>query len=188
MMSTHSRKIALVGLRASGKSTVGKALAARMNFDFVDLDQEIVARADVPGLDSCGEVLIVLGEPSFRAVETACLRSVCERPGDWVVATGGGVIEAPENRALLAQHATSVWLKVDVPILQARLRAELSPRPPLLGRSTVDEVPVIAARRSPLYAEAADFVLPADVGDPDVLAERILVFLGERGGSDRPTR
>ncbi|MDZ4772506.1 MAG: shikimate kinase [Planctomycetota bacterium] len=187
-MSKHSRKIALIGLRASGKSSVGKALAARMNLDFVDLDQEIVARADVSGLDSCGEVLIVLGEPSFRAVETACLRAVCERSTELVIATGGGAIEASENRALLAQHTTSVWLKVGVPILQARLRAELSPRPPLLGKSTVDEVPVIAARRNPLYAEAADFVLSADVGDPDVLAERILVFLGERGGSEGSSR
>lgn len=187
-MKSQTHKIALVGLRASGKSSVGKALAARMNLAFVDLDEEIVARADVPGLDSCGEVLIVLGEPSFRAVETGALRTVCARKGPLVLATGGGAIEAPENRALLAQNATVVWLKVEIPILQARLRAELRPRPPLLGRSTVDEVPQIAARRGPLYAETADYVLEADVGDPDTLAERILVFLGRRGASGPPAR
>jgi shikimate kinase len=181
-MNKAPRKIALVGLRASGKSSVGKALAERMDLPFVDLDEEIVARANVPGLDSCGEVLIVLGEPSFRTVETAALRSVCDRRGPAVIATGGGAIESSLNRALLAQHATVVWLKVEIPILQARLRAELKSRPPLLGKSAVDEVPLIAARRAPLYAEAADYVLEADVGDPGTLAERILVFLGEHSG------
>lgn len=187
-MKEKAQKIALVGLRASGKSSVGKALAERMEFPFVDLDEEVVARADVPGLDSCGEVLIVLGEPAFRTVETAALRTVLERRGPFVLATGGGAIEASMNRALLAKKATVVWLKVEIPILQARLRAEMRPRPPLLGRSTVDEVPQIAARRAPLYAEAADFVLEADVGDPGTLADRILLFLGKGGGKDRPAR
>jgi shikimate kinase len=187
-MKEKTQKIALVGLRASGKSSVGKALAERMEVPFADLDEEIVVRADVPGLDSCGEVLIVLGEPAVRAVESGALRTVLARKGPLVIATGGGAIEAPENRAMLAQGAIVVWLKVDLSILQARLRAELRPRPPLLGRSTVGEVPQIAARRGPLYAETADFVLEADVGDPGTLAERILVFLGRRGGSEGPAR
>jgi shikimate kinase len=187
-MKQKAQKIALVGLRASGKSSVGKALAERMEVPFVDLDEEIVQRADMPGIDSCGEVLIVLGEPAFRVVESGALRSVLERAGPLVIATGGGAIEAGANRALLAKRATVVWLKVEIPILQARLRAEMRPRPPLLGRSTVDEVPQIAARRGPLYAETSDYVLEADVGDPGTLAERILVFLGKGGGANRPPR
>ncbi|MBL8859565.1 MAG: shikimate kinase [Planctomycetes bacterium] len=174
---SSSRKIALIGLRASGKSTVGKALAAHRNVPFFDLDEEIVAQADVPGLDSCKEVLLVLGEPSFRAVETAALRRILARRGPLVIATGGGAVEAPENRALLAQNTLTIWLKVAIPILQARLRNELGSRPPLLGKDSISEVPLIAARRTPLYAECADFVLEADVGDPETLTARLQSWL-----------
>lgn len=177
-MSAAGKKIALVGLRASGKSSIGRALARRLSVPFVDLDDEIVKRANTTGLDTCAEVLVVLGEPMFREIEKAALKAVFERRGALVVATGGGAIEACENRALLAAHATVVWVQVDVSILQARLRNEVAKRPPLLGKSTIDEVPQIAARRAPLYAEAADRVLQADVGDADTLAERVAGLLG----------
>lgn len=186
-MTKKLRKIALVGLRASGKSTIGRALATRLALPFVDLDHEVVTQANIPGLDTCAEVLVALGEPAFREIETLALRAVLARRGRIVLATGGGVVESPVNRGLLAGQTTVVWIKVGVAILQARLRNEVSVRPPLLGKSTVDEVPLIAARRAPLYAEAANHVLEADVGDPDTLAERIQDLLareGAGGGGD----
>lgn len=185
-MKHEIEKVALVGLRASGKSTVGAALAKRLGWSHHDLDDAIVAEANVPGLDSCREVLLVLGEPAFRAVESKALRTLLAQPGPFVLATGGGAIEASENRALLALHTTVVWLRVAIPILQARLRAEVGTRPPLLGKSVIDEVPLIAARRTPLYAEAADLNLDASLGDPEDLAEQIAGYLAGRNRPGKP--
>lgn len=114
-------KIYLVGFMATGKSTVGRHLAARLRWRFEDIDHLIEVREK----RTIAEIFAKQGEPYFRAVEREILALL--RPmRHVVVATGGGTFAEPENRAAINLDGASVW--IDVPL------AELIPRIPLDGR------------------------------------------------------
>ncbi|HUL74643.1 MAG TPA: shikimate kinase [Vicinamibacterales bacterium] len=114
-------KIYLVGFMASGKSTIARALAARLRWRAEDVDDLIEAREH----KRVAEIFAQQGEPYFRAVEREILRLL--RPmRHLVVATGGGTFADPDNRALINLDGVSVW--VDLPL------ADLIPRIPLDGR------------------------------------------------------
>lgn len=155
--------ITLVGLRCSGKSTVGRELARLVGLRFVDLD-EVVARtyAEEAGEEPCavGEVLERIGIAAFRELESRCLREVLA--GDpMVVATGGGAVEAPGNRSLLAA-SRCLWLDAPVEVLAARLRADPTLRPALLGGGDpAAELAELHEKRAPLYGEVASVRLEA---------------------------
>ncbi len=172
------RAFALVGLRASGKSTVGRALAELLHVPFVDLDEELVRASKFP---SIGELFITLGEPAFREIETRVLEDTLANDESIVIATGGGVVERERNRVLLAEHAFVVWLDVPVPELQRRLRADPVERPSLTGPDAVSEVPEIARRREPLYAALAALRVAADSGTPTEIAAGISFRLAGQG-------
>lgn len=158
-MTIDGRPIALVGLRASGKTTLGRRLAAELRRAFVDLDEE-VAREDAAlrgtaATRAAGEILAQDGEARFRDVEERALERVLSRAESLVIATGGGVVERARNRLLLRTRARCVWLHVPVEELQRRMRADPTPRPALLGVDPIEEVPRIAERRRALYADLA---------------------------------
>jgi shikimate kinase len=176
---TAARTIALIGLRASGKSSVGRALASRLGRGFVDLDDEIVRAASPHG--SIGAAFVALGEAAFRDLEARTLERVLAQNEAIVLATGGGVVERAANRMLLEHRALVVWLQVDVPELQRRLRADPTPRPPLLGSDAVKEVPLIAARREPFYGLVAHLEIEAGAGSAAEVAERISTSLASAG-------
>lgn len=184
---TPPRTIALVGLRASGKSSVGEALARLLDMPFVDLDDEVALLADEDAIDeehklsSVGSVWMVLGEPAFRDLESEALERVLRRPGACVLATGGGTIERERNREWLASRALVVWLDVPVPELQRRLRADDAARPPLMGKDAIDEVPEVARQRIPLYAEVAQVRVEAGAGTASEIAGRIAIRLNRPG-------
>ncbi len=156
-MTLDARPIALVGLRASGKTTLGRALAERLCRVFVDLDEE-VSREDAAlratnEMRPAGEILASEGEPHFRDLEERALERVLSRTDAIVLATGGGVVERARNRLLLRTRARCVWLDVSVEELQRRMRADPTVRPALLGRDAITEVAEIAARREPWFRE-----------------------------------
>jgi shikimate kinase len=149
------RPIALVGLRASGKTTLGKLLSARLGRSFVDLDAEVelldAALRGTRDVRRAGEILREEGEPRFRDLEERALERVLSRTEPLVLATGGGVVERARNRLLLRTRARCVWLAVPVEELQRRLQSDPTSRPPLDGCDAVAEVPALLARRAPLY-------------------------------------
>ncbi len=156
-MTIDPRPIALVGLRASGKTTLGRLLAEKLGRAFVDLDEE-VSREDgalraSEVLRPAGEILAVEGEPRFRDLEERALERVLSRTEPLVLATGGGVVERAKNRLLLRVRARCLWLQVPVEELQRRMRADPTARPALLGRDPITEVPEIAARREAWFGE-----------------------------------
>lgn len=156
---TAPRILALIGLRASGKTTVGRLLARKLDRAFVDLDDEIAtldARENGGARRAAGEILAERGEPAFRDLEERALAAVFDRETPCVLATGGGVVERPSNRARLARDATCVWLVVDVAELQRRMRASRTSRPSLTGKDPVDEIADIERRRRASYEEIAD--------------------------------
>lgn len=154
----------MIGLRASGKSTLGAGLAARLGAAFVDLD-DLTARE--LGFTAAGDAFRAAGEESFRAAEARALRAVCGND-PCVVAIGGGTPTAPGAAAfieLLRQEGRAFVVHLDPPLqtLEARLRASVGNRPSLTGRGVIEEIEEIARRRRPLYAALADFTFEGAV-------------------------
>lgn len=145
----------LTGFMGSGKSTVGRLVAERLGRPFVDLDLEIEARAGRP----VERIFQEEGEEGFRRLEQQALREVASRPAQ-VVATGGGIVERPEGRELLARSGEVVWLFC--PVEQAVSRAlNGGPVRPLLAGdegSPLDRARALWNRRQWLYACAPIWV------------------------------
>ena len=169
------RTLALLGLRCSGKSTVGKALARTLARPFVDLDDEVLRLSRYAGWSapSVGALLERAGAARFRDLEAAALRRWLEPCARVVLATGGGIVEREDNRVWLARSAFSVFLSVPVAVLRKRLVADPTPRPALLGQDAVSEVEELEARREPLYRDVADLVLECGDAPAEEIAARI---------------
>ncbi len=150
------RVVALVGLRASGKTTLGQALAARLGWTFADGD-ELLARHVGRG---AAQFLVEAGEGAFRAAEREVLVPFLATADRVVLATGGGAVLGEEvRRGLAAIGILTVWLVADLQVLSRRLQTATSSRPPLTGLPADRELSLLAERRRPLYREVADAVL-----------------------------
>lgn len=164
----------LIGLRGSGKTTLGKLLAARRGVPFIDLDERTVAGS---GHASVSELFRARGEPAFRAAEARALVSVladgaCDGA---VIALGGGTPTAPGARSLLeaarASGAIRIVLLEALPaVLGARLAVAPGDRPLLMGANFVEEAELLASRRLPTYRELADATVRTDGDLADALA------------------
>jgi shikimate kinase len=154
-------RLTLIGYRASGKSTVGRLAAARLGWPFVDADQVVEHALGQPIRAFWAEH----GEAAFRDAESAALERILAGERCLVLATGGGAVLRPENRALLrARGGTVAYLQAPAEALQARLRHSAGHRPSLTGAPVADEVPALLAARDPLYREIAVAVVDATRG------------------------
>ncbi len=151
----HRPRCFLLGMRASGKSTAGRALAERLGWAFADTDDWI--REHSGGQPDIAAIVAAEGWVGFRARESAALRAVAE---DFtVIATGGGVILDPENRRFMRESGLCIYLDAAADVLIRRL--ELDPRggqrPPLLAgcHDQAQEVRATLAARETLYGETA---------------------------------
>lgn len=143
------RPIFLVGMMGSGKSTVGKRLAAVLGREFIDADKALESRCGVP----IATIFELEGEAGFRRRE-ACLIAELTRHAGLVMATGGGAVLMPENRALLHERGYVVYLKASVQDLWLRLRND-KVRPLLKTPDPKRRIAELVAQRDPLYAECA---------------------------------
>ena len=163
----HSSAVYLVGYRASGKTTVGRALAARLCREFVDTDHLVEAEAG----REIAAIFKESGEEAFRYLESEVLRRVCERSSQGeglVVATGGGIVLLAENIKLMRNSGKVVWLRAPAAVLEERIGADPATarnRPPLEGASAASEVEEVLRRRYPLYEASAECIV--DTGDLD---------------------
>lgn len=170
--------IALVGMPGSGKSTVGRYLARRLNWAFVDADAEIERQLG----GSIRSHFEQHGEASFRDIEQAILAQLVPRDRH-VVATGGGAVVREANRQLLRSHAEVVYLRSTPEELIRRLRHDIH-RPLLQVRDPMRKLRELYQERDPLYRDAARFVI--ETGRPSVkmLAGMILMQLELAGVID----
>lgn len=176
-------QIVLIGLRGSGKTTLGRAIAQRAGRAFIDLDDLTPAHL---GCASVREAWAAHGEPAFRAAEAHALADVLGRPGT-VLALGGGTPTAPGAADLLraaraGRRAWLAYLRAGAAHLRARLAgADLSLRPALLGSDPLAEIDAVLAARDGLYRGLADAVI--EVGGLSPLeAEAALESAARRDG------
>ena len=143
----------------SGKTTVGRRLAARLDRAFVDADEAIEATTG----RTVAEIFAARGEDGFRDVESDVLATVLAGPEPLVVAGGGGVVLRPANRArLVARDVTVVWLDASPAFLASRIERKAH-RPLLAGDESPREVLTrLHAERAALYAEVADVVVEVE--------------------------
>lgn len=161
------RPIVLVGLMGVGKSTVGRRLANLIGFDFVDVDDEIERAAD----RTVAEIFEEFGEPYFRDGERRVIARLMDE-SHGVIATGGGAFVDPATRALIREHAISVWLDCDIETLVERT-ARRDSRPLLRSGDPHTILLDLKARRSASYAQA-DCHVVTDDGPHNATALRIL--------------
>jgi XRE family aerobic/anaerobic benzoate catabolism transcriptional regulator len=149
--STRPERIALVGLRGAGKSTLGAKLAQALGVPFVELDREVEKEAGA----KLGEVFAMYGQDAFRRFERRALERVLDQHAGAVIATGGSLVTDPATYELLLDRCFCIWLKASPEEHMARVMAQGDLRP-FKGRSAaLDEIRTLLAERDPLYARAA---------------------------------
>ncbi|MDP1683466.1 MAG: shikimate kinase [Burkholderiales bacterium] len=145
--------IFLVGLMGAGKTTIGKLLAKRLHKTFIDCDHELEHRTGV----KIPLIFELEGEAGFREREVALIQELSQRE-DVVLATGGGAVLRPENRAALAQNGTVVYLNARVEDLYARTKHDKN-RPLLQTANPKAKLDELYRQRDPLYREIADIII-----------------------------
>ncbi|MFO0803556.1 MAG: shikimate kinase [Gemmataceae bacterium] len=163
-------RIFLVGARGTGKSTVGRALAAKLGWAFVDADEHLETVAGV----TIADIFRLQGEAAFRDLESSVLAELAQRERH-VIATGGGVVLREENRAKLANGFTA-WLQATPEAAFARMQADpttAARRPNLTATGGVEELRTVMAAREPFYSAVADFTVDTANRSPDAVADAI---------------
>ncbi|MGB7979391.1 MAG: shikimate kinase, partial [Candidatus Nanopelagicales bacterium] len=162
--------VVLVGVPGAGKSTVGRALAARLGVGFRDTDADIEASTG----RVIADIFVESGEPEFRRLEaTAVALALREHPG--VLALGGGAVTDPDTRALLAEQPT-VWLRVG--LAAAAQRAGLGGARPVLMGNIRSQVKGLMDARAGFYTEVATQVVDTDHLSIDESVDAICAGLG----------
>ncbi len=139
----------LVGLIGTGKTTVGRRLAQRLNLPFVDSDREI---EDAAGM-TIAEMFERFGEAQFRDGERRVIQRLIDGRRK-VIATGGGAFMNEQTRALILERATAIWLDADIDMLVERVALRAGTRPLLKDGDPREKLAALAAVRNPVYALA----------------------------------
>lgn len=169
---TATARVLLIGMMGAGKSTVGRAIAARTGWPYLDND-ELVARAygrPTP------EVLAEAGEPGLRAVESAALGAALSAPPPVVAGVAGGVVDDDADLARLRDaDALVVWLRAELATLVSRVGQGAGR--PWLAPDPATALTRLSAGRAARYLEAADLVLDVEGQAPEALAAAVLAAL-----------
>ncbi len=181
-MSTNP-PIVLMGLRASGKTTIGRLVAEQLGLGFVDLDDRTADRLDTP---DPAEAIRTLGLDAFRDAETDALRDALLE-GPLVIALGGGTPTAPGAVDLLRAHTDAggalIYLHAGPSVLRARLtRTDTDTRPSLTGAGTVEEVDEVYLRRDPLYRDLCTRIIETKDQSPHQVARLIAQLITDSIG------
>lgn len=164
--------IVLIGYRGTGKSTVGRLLAARLGRTLVSTDAEIVVRAK----RAIPEIVAQEGWDYFRDLESDICRELASRD-QLVIDTGGGAILRPQNVEALKKSGRLFWLTASVETIATRIGGD-NQRPSLTGtKSFVDEIADVLRERTPKYQAAADHVVATDDRSIDQLVETLLTLV-----------
>lgn len=161
------RNIFLVGMMGAGKSTVGRHLAKSLGKEFVDCDHELEEHTGA----SISLIFEIEGEDGFRKREQKMLEELSARE-NIVLATGGGVVNAPENRSRLRERGYTVFLDAPLDLLMERTSRDRN-RPLLDTDNREASLKALLETRNPLYLDVADLVVKTDRRSPRSVARDI---------------
>jgi XRE family aerobic/anaerobic benzoate catabolism transcriptional regulator len=143
-------RIALIGLRGGGKSTLGKMLAAKRGVPFIELDREIERLTGA----SLSEIFDMFGQETFRRAERDALNDVLARHDRFVMATSGSIVTDPATLELLTSSCFTVWMRAEPDQHMSRVVAQGDLRPMTSNPRAMDDLVSILQSREPLYAKA----------------------------------
>ena len=152
--AARGRRIALIGLRGAGKSTLGRRLAERLGIGFVELDREV----EREGRMELSDIFAVHGQDAFRRLERAALQRLVREGAPLVIAAGGGIVAEPETFACLLDTCTAIWLRAAPEEHMRRVQEQGDLRPMRDNRSAMEDLRAILTSREALYARA-DFTV-----------------------------
>lgn len=157
-----------VGLRACGKTTLGKAVSEKMGREFIDTDELVQQKAG----KTIEQIVEEKGWDAFREMETEALADALSGEPK-VIATGGGIVLSEQNRQMLIEGGPVFYLLATTLLLVDRLTKDMNPaqRPPLTELPLTQEVGDLRRERDPLYMQVANFVLRAERPPEDNCAE-----------------
>jgi XRE family transcriptional regulator, aerobic/anaerobic benzoate catabolism transcriptional regulator len=143
-------RVALIGLRGAGKSTLGRMLADELQYPFVELSGEIEKFAGC----TIAEIQALYGQNAYRRYERRAMEETIQIYPEAVIATPGGIVSDAATFNVLLAHCTSVWLKADAEDHMKRVVAQGDMRPMAASREAMDDLKAILAGRSAFYAKA----------------------------------
>ncbi len=152
--SIKANGVALIGLRGAGKSTLGRILADRLGWPFVELNKRIESENGL----RVSEILALYGQEGFRRLEQSALRGVLDQKGPAVLATGGGIVSDAVTFDLVLSSFYTIWVKAQPEEHMERVRNQGDLRPMADDRFAMQELRTILLSREPHYARAADVV------------------------------
>jgi len=176
--------VVLIGLMGSGKSSVARSLAFRLQVEAVDTDALVESAAQMP----IARIFAEAGESQFRRLESEQLKAALQCFG--VIATGGGIVTQPENRALLqearAKGVLVVYLRASAGELARRIRLQPGKRPLIDGdgilnwKQTQKRVEDLLTQRAPLYESVASIIIDTGAPAPAAVADEIAQILSAK--------
>jgi XRE family aerobic/anaerobic benzoate catabolism transcriptional regulator len=174
-------RIALIGLRGGGKSTLGRMLAARTGLPFIELDREIEALSGM----SLSELFEMFGQDTYRRTERAAVEALLQKHPSFVVATGGSLVTEPGTYELLLASCLTVWVRAAPDEHMQRVIDQGDLRPMADNARAMDDLLAILKSREPLYTKA-DIVLDTAGKAPEQSLAELLKVTGFARGEPVP--
>lgn len=146
----RGRRIALIGLRGAGKSTLGRMVAEALGVPFVELNVEIEKSSGMP----VNELMALYGQEGYRRLERQCVENVATANDSIVLAVAGGIVSEPDTFNYLLRYYHTIWLKAKPEEHMERVRRQGDTRPMAGNPAAMDELKTILTSRESLYARA----------------------------------
>lgn len=168
-------KIVLIGFMGCGKTTIGKQLAKKFNFDFIDTDEEIEKKYNT----TISDIFRIYGEDDFRKKEVSLLDELLKKD-NIIISTGGGIIESIEAIDMLIKEKAVIWLDANVLTIVNRLKLELDNRPKLKNKKDFElSVKRLLDTRYEKYKKSSRIRIDVNDKNIDEVISDILVYIDD---------
>ena len=172
--TTRAQRICFIGLRGAGKSTLGGAVAKKLDIPFVELNRKIEQDSGVP----VAEVMALYGQEGYRDLEAQALASIIEAQDKVILAVSGGIISAPETYNLLLRSFHTIWIKASPEEHMSRVRAQGDVRPMAGNPEAMRQLKAILSSRKSSY-EKAQLQLDTSQKTVDTSQKELLELIGK---------